>query len=128
MIENAIYKLLSGSTAITDITGDNAVHYELNRNQTQTKFLVYSVQSRERSLHINNDSGMQKLNLQVDCYAKLRREVLALRDAVVTLLQAQSYSADGEDIQFMRSTLELGTYEESTELFRISLGFDLFFV
>lgn len=67
-IENTIYDILSTTTAVTDLVGQNIKPTTPTENM-QLPMVVFTVTSTTPQLHTTGDSGVTNYNFDLDIYA-----------------------------------------------------------
>jgi hypothetical protein len=119
VIETAIYAVLQAQPAIMAITA-GAVYPILLPIDSRLPALTYQIVGSSSYQGLTTH-GMQRIRLQVDCWAKTYLAAITLRDAVAT-------SLDGyKDLDFSVLLLSrVDYYQDAALMFRALLEFYIF--
>lgn len=119
MIETAIRSVLQAQPAIAAIVGSN-IYPVLLPEDSQLPALTFQIVG-STSYQGLTTHGMQRLRVQIDCWAKTYLSAVTLRDAIST-------SLDGyKDSNFSALLLsKVDYYEDAALMFRALLEFYIF--
>ena len=125
MIETAFLNLLSTSTAITDLVGDE-IYLTFNPDPTDLYVIAMEI-LHSRPANIDNTLSKQSARFQVDIFGRSSPAVSDVSVAIVGAMNFQGDNTQGHNIQVMRVDAERSGYETAAKVFRKSLDITIFF-
>lgn len=125
MIDQAFYKILINTEAITNVVGTQ-IHAMVAPSQVDLYITYQEIYSR-RSKNIDNSSAQKRSEFQVDIFGNRLSTVSSLAQILIEALDG-IYNADyGYNIQLISVGEERSEFESETKLYRKSIDFTLFY-
>ena len=95
---------------------DGQVYALIAPSESTYPFIVYTPVSGEQILGINGLHGLERIRVQVDCYAKTYVEALGLQDEVLLAILAAKNTVS--DVRMV-----LTDFESETRSYRVSVDY-----
>jgi hypothetical protein len=124
MIIDDLHSLLAGASAVTAITP--RVFRAQIPQQSRVPAVVIQRINSERGETFSEVMSQVDTTVQIDCYGGTMLEATQLADAVKSVLNGHSGSADGGYIHHARIDTELDFIEPSTKLRRVTQRYTVY--
>tara|TARA_B110000908_G_C10267225_1_gene465523 strand:+ start:5687 stop:6067 length:381 start_codon:yes stop_codon:yes gene_type:complete len=125
MIDQAFYKILINTEAITNVVGTQ-IHAMVAPSQADLYITYQEIYSR-RSKNIDNSSAQKRSEFQVDIFGNRLSTVSSLAQILIEALDGINNADYGYNIQLISVGEERSEFESETKLYRKSIDFTLFY-
>jgi len=125
MIDQAFYKILINTEAITNVVGAQ-IHALIAPSQADLYITYQEIYSR-RSKNIDNSSAQKRSEFQVDIFGNRLSTVSSLAQILIEALDGINNADYGYNIQLISVGEERSEFESETKLYRKSIDFTLFY-
>lgn len=125
MIDQAFYKILINTEAITNVVGAQ-IHAMVAPSLADLYITYQEIYSR-RSKNIDNSSAQKRSEFQVDIFGNRLSTVSSLAQILIEALDGINNADYGYNIQLISVGEERSEFESETKLYRKSIDFTLFY-
>ena len=122
----AIKHILGNTAGVTAIVGTKS-HAGRAPQETALPYVVFDIVSVEPTDSKTRPSSLDRIRVQVDCYATTYAGAEALNDAVRSALDAYTIGAtvNGVKVDGIMYITENGTIDEETDIYRRSADYQI---
>jgi hypothetical protein len=118
MMEIDLRQRLLDDAAVAAIVGTR-VDWTVRPQATALPAIVLQVVNDTRSQHMSGFDYFRQTRVQIDCYGRLRRDVVALREAVIAALADEAVQGDTEFLRaFVNNVVDMSEQVETAFIHR----------
>lgn len=112
--ESDVYAAMIASSELTALIGDRLTPSH-HSHGTQAPYAVYTTIFADGAYDLDGPTGLERVRLQVDCYAETADEARLVAEAVVASIPEEGWPVHGNCINNADFESELGLYRRVVE-------------